>query len=156
MKSEEVVLSALRSLGRTDALDLRSRAGELDGTAVISEEVKVPAWSGERDYSVWPVGGPVTYDGQVYKLLQPHNAAHYPGSTPDNTPALWSITHTTDPARAKPWAEPHGTSGMYMEGECCVWEGSVYRCKEDNTVHDPGALPEAWEIVSESDVNKEV
>lgn len=155
MSNVEILAAALRGLGRADALDLRNRAGEMDGTAIIAEEVKAPAWSGERDYSGWPVGGPVTYDGQVYKLLQPHNAAYYPDSTPANTPALWSITHTTDPARAKPWAAPQGTSGMYMSGECCAWEGGVYRCKADNTVHDPGALPEAWEIVSVTETERE-
>lgn len=145
MSNEEVVLSALRSLGRSDALALRSRASTLDGTALIAEEARVPAWSPERDYSSWPAGGPVCYEEQVYKLLQPHNAAYYPGSTPANTPALWSITHTKDPARAKPWMAPLGTSGMYMTNECCLWSGNTYRCKRDNVVHDPGALPEAWE-----------
>ena len=146
MTSEEIVLTALRSLGRQDALTLRSRAVDMDGTSVIAEEAKVPAWSPGRDYSGWPVGGPVRYEGQVYKLLQPHNAAHYPGSTPANSPALWSITHTTDPMQAKPWAEPSGTSGMYMAGECVAWaDGQVYRCLRDNTVHSPEALPEAWE-----------
>lgn len=147
MTNEEIVLAALRSLGRQDALALRGNARDMDGTAVIAEEYKAPAWRQDRDYTGWPVGGPVTYDAQVYRLLQPHNAAHYPDSTPANTPALWSIAHTADPSQAKPWAAPQGTSGMYMAGECCLWEGAVYRCLQDNTVHDPGAMPGAWEEV---------
>lgn len=148
MLSKDEVLAYARQKGRADALDLRTRAAGMDGTAIIAEEGKAPAWSADRDYTGWPVGGPVAYNGQVYKLLQPHNAVHYPDSTPANTPALWSITHTTDPVRAKPWAAPNGTSGLYMTGECCAWEGGVYRCLQDDTVHDPGALPEAWKAVS--------
>lgn len=152
MTNLDLVCSAMRTLGRMDALDLRSRAAGLDGTSIIAEEAKVPAWNGGKDYTGWPVGAPVQYQGQVYKLLQPHNAAHYPDANPANTPALWSITHTTDPVRAKPWQPPSGTSGMYMAGECVVWtDGSIYRCRDDNTVHDPAALPSAWEIVSKLD-----
>lgn len=152
MTNLDLVCSAMRTLGRMDALDLRSRAAGLDGTALIAEEEKVPDWDGGLDYSLWPAGAPVQYGGQVYKLLQPHNAAHYPGTTPENDPALWSIAHTRDPARAKPWQAPSGTSGMYMAGECVAWtDGRVYRCRDDNTVHDPAALPGAWEIVSELD-----
>lgn len=148
MTNLEIVCQAMRTMGRADALALRSAAAGLDGTAIIAEEAKVPAWDSSRDYSRWPVGAPVCYEGQVYTLLQPHNAAHYPDVTPVNTPVLWSITHTTDPVRAKPWQTPSGTSGMYMAGECVAWtDGKVYRCRDDNTVHDPAALPEVWERV---------
>lgn len=156
MTNEEIVMSALRSLGRQDALELRSRAGTMDGTTLIAEEHKAPAWAQDRDYSAWPAGAPVTYEGQVYRLLQSHNAAHYPGSTPANTPALWSLCHTKDPARAKPWAAPKGASGMYMAGECCLWTGNIYRCTQDNTVHDPGALPGAWEMVNQTNGGQEI
>lgn len=62
--------------------------------------------------------------------------------------ALWGLAHTKDPARAKPWVDPYGTSGMYMSGECYRAEdGTVYRCKQDNCVYDAQALPSAWEEV---------
>ena len=89
----------------------------------------------------------VNGERQIFTLLQPHNASHYPGSTPSNTPALWSIRHTKDPSKAKEWLAPNGTSGMYMTGECCVDGGVVYRCLADNTVHRPTDYPQAWERV---------
>lgn len=138
--------------GRRDALDFRSRAVDMDGTGIIAEERKAPQFDPDKDYSGWPVGAPVRYEGQVYTLLQPHNAAHYPDSTPANTPALWSITHTTDPAQAKPFAVPNGTSGMYMAGEVCTDPNAddpatVYRCVVDNNVYSPGEYPANWEEV---------
>ena len=43
---------------------------------------------------------------------------------------------------------------MYMAGECVLWtDGAVYRCQADNTVHDPDALPGAWEDVSNLDTH---
>lgn len=65
-------------------------------------------------------------------------------------PALWALTHTTDPSHAKPWVNPLGTSGMYMMGECYVDEnGIVWRCLNDNTVHTAAAYPAGWEQVGE-------
>ena len=151
MTNQELILGVMRAQGKADALDLRARAPELDGTALIDEENKIPVFDGSKDYTSWKVGSPVRelVDGewQVFTLLQPHNASHYPGSTPSNTPALWSIRHTKDPSKAKEWLAPNGTSGMYMSGECCLDGGVVYRCLTDNTVHSPTDYPQAWERV---------
>ena len=151
MTNQELILGVMRAQGKADALDLRARAPELDGTALIDEENKIPVFDGSKDYSSWKAGSPVRepVDGewQVFTLITPHNASHYPGSTPSNTPALWSIRHTKDPKRAKPWLAPNGTSGMYMTGECCTEDGAVYRCLEDNVVWPPSGYPQAWEAV---------
>lgn len=114
----------------------------MDGTALIAEESKIPFWDGAKDYSGWPTGAPVREGEQVYTLLQPHNAAYCSGSTPANAPALRNITHTKDPARAKPWMPPSGTSGMYRTGEVYrATDGTVYRCKADNTVYTAAEYP---------------
>ena len=147
ISNKDLILGVMREQGRADALALRSRAADLDGTAIIAEETKAPAFDPTKDYSGWPVGAPVTDDGQVWTLLQPHNAANYQGR-PATLRALWSLAHTKDPANAKPWVGPYGTSGMYMAGECYRAEdGTVYRCRSDNTVYDALALPGAWETV---------
>ena len=142
------LLEAMRSLGRADALALRAKAKDMTGTEIIAGEHAVPAWDSTKDYSDWPVGAPVADEGQVWTLLQPHNAADYEGR-PSTMRALWALTHTTDPKRAKPWVEPYGTSGMYMAGECYRdAEGAVWQCSQDNTVHDAAVLPEAWTEVT--------
>ena len=145
--NKNLILSVMRENGREDALDLRNRAPSMDGTAIIAEEHKIPVWSADKDYSGWTAGAPVRYDGQVYALLQPHNAAFYPGSNPANSPALWSIRHTKDPAKAKPWMAPAGTSGLYMADECCLWDGAVYRCVRDDNPYSPGDYPDWGETV---------
>lgn len=147
MTNRDFVLQIMRENGRADALSLRSRAATMDGTAIIAEEHKIPAWDGDRDYSGYPIGAPVCYGDQVYTLLQAHNAAYYPGSSPANTPALWSIRHTKDPARAKPYAAPAGTSGLYMVGECCVSGEKVYRCNTDNCAYSPTEYAAYWDLV---------
>lgn len=151
MNNVQIVLTAMRNLGRSDALSLRQRADAMTGTEIIAAEHSVPQWSSDKDYTTWPVGAPVQYNGQVYKLLQPHNAAHYPGDTPEIDRALWGLCHTTDPAAAKPYIAPLGTSGLYYKDECCMVDGNVYRCIVDSTDHSPTAWPEGWENLTENE-----
>ena len=151
MTSQEIVLDAMRSQGKADALSLRSRAADMDGTAIIAEESKVPAFDPTKDYSLWPVGSPVSevVDGetQVFGLLQPYNAANYEG-TPNTLRALWSLMHTKDPAKAKAWVAPLGTSGLYMLGECCKVDGIVYRSIVDNNAYSPVDYAANWEVAT--------
>lgn len=146
---QELAVVAMRAKGAADAADLRQRAGELDGTGIIAEEYKIPVFDPNKDYSAWPAGSPVyeTVNGarQVYKLITPHNAASYPGSTPSNTPALWSVCHTKDPALAKPWLAPNGQSGLYAVDECCTENGHVWKNTYEDNEFSPSALPERWE-----------
>ena len=141
-------LEIFRAAGRTAALELRGAAANLTGTEIIDREHDAPAFDPKKDYTGWPVGSPVCDDGQVWLLIQPYNAAHYP-QRPAELRALWGLTHTKDPAKAKPWVDAYGTSGMYMTDECYIDDnGVVWRCKQDNVVHPASALPTAWQEVT--------
>ena len=133
--------------GRNKALALREEAPSLTDTQVIGQETFVPEW---RE-GVQPVGAVVRRSrlDQVYRVLQTHDSTGNPSWTPEATPALFSVCHTTDPAKAKPWAEPQGTSGMYYLSECYRdQEGTVWRQVYDGAnVYDAAALSERWEQV---------
>lgn len=151
MNSKETVLSAMRTQGKADAIELRGRAKDMDGTAIIQEEAKAPVFDPQKDYSSWPLGAPVQDEGQVWTLLQPHDAKNYEGR-PSTLRALWGLCHTKDQNRAKPWVDAYGTSGKYVAGECYRAEdGTVFRCKVDETTHDAAAWPEAWENLGKAD-----
>ena len=147
-ESKAFMRSVFYGYGRADALDLRRRAKDMDGTAIIAEETKIPAWDASRDYSAYPVGSPVSFGGNVFGLLQPHNAAHYPDANPANTPALWSVKHTRDAAKAKPYLAPNGTSGLYMTDECCTFDCKTWRCTHDDNPYSPAAYAAWWTEVS--------
>ena len=136
-------------MGKADALALRNSAceGLLSDTEIINQEEAIPAWSAEKDYSSAKAGTPVQHGGQAYGLLQPHNAANYPGTTPATLPALWRVKHTTNPAKAKPFVQPTSTSDMYLQGECMAWtDGSIKRALRD-TVYSPDEYSADWETV---------
>ena len=142
-KNEAIV--KMKEKGADDATALRAKANTMTGTQIIAAEIAVPDFDAQKDYSACPVGTPVADEGQVWALIQPYNAANYSGR-PSTLRALWGLCHTTDPAKAKPWVDAYGTSGMYMKNECYkAADGKVYRCKQDNCVYDAAALPSAWE-----------
>ena len=148
MNSQALITNILRARGTADAQALRETAADLDGTALIAQEEKIPAFDPQKDYSAWPVGAPVTDDGQVYALLQPYHAANYEGR-PLTLRALWSLCHTKDPEQAKPWVEPLGTSGLYMKDEVCTDPQSqtpeaVWCSLVDNNAYSPSAYPQNW------------
>lgn len=141
------MIDVFRSLGRSDALKLREEAHTLTGTQIIDREFSIPEFSSKKDYSAYPVGSPVTDEGQVWTLIQPHNAGNYAGR-PSTLRALWGLCHTKNPAKAKPWVEPYGTSGMYMTGECYKDKvGNVWQAKQDNLVHDAATWPDGWQLI---------
>ena len=149
MNSKELVLSIFRDKGAADALDLRNRASTLDGTALIAEEEKIPRFDPTRDYSAWPAGAPVwdEVDGerQVYTLITPYNASYYSMTSPSALPALWSVRHTKDPAKAKAWLAPSGTSGLYEVDECCTQNSHVWKNRQAGNAFSPEAVPSYWE-----------
>lgn len=153
MDSKTLVLDLMRDLGRREAAALRETASTLTGTEIIAQERAVLPWDAQKDYTGCPKGTPVTDEGQVWTLITPHRAADYEGR-PSTLRALWGLTHTTDPARAKPWVDPEGQSGMYMKGECYLAaDGTVRRCLQDNCVWDADAMPSYWEVVQNDETS---
>lgn len=139
-------LVKMKEKGAYDALELQTaaNAGTVTETEIIDREISVPAFNPQKDYSDWLVNSPVADEGQVWLLLQPYNAANHEGR-PSTLRAIWGLTHTKNPARAKPFVEPYGTSGVYMIDECVLWtDGKVYVSTIDNNVWTPEAYPDGW------------
>lgn len=156
LNKKDLILNLILEQGKADALNLRSRAANMDGTAIIAEEEKIPMFDPNKDYSLWAVGSPV-YDivegeHQIFTLLIPHNAAYYPDVRPNNNRTLWSIAHTKDPAKARAFIAPSGISGIYMKDEVCTDPLSsdpcrVYRSLVDENAYSPSEYPSNWEAV---------
>ena len=141
-------LEKMREKGAYDARQLQDKAaaGTVTQTEIIDEEIAVPDFDAQKDYSAWPVNSPVSDEGQVWLLIQPHNAANYEGR-PSTLRALWGLAHTKNPAKAKPFVAPYGTSGMYMKDECILWtDGKVYVSSADNNVYTPAEYAQNWTL----------
>lgn len=138
MESKEYVLKKMRATGLQAAEAFQAEAPELDETAIIDREDDMPDFDPDKhQYLNWKVGTCVRDDGQVWQLIQPYDSNTYKDH-PNDMRAQWSLCHTKDPAKAKPYVAPLGTSGVYMKDECCTEDGKVYRSKVDNNVWEPG------------------
>lgn len=148
MLSKEDLLKLVYQQGYADASDLRSRAADMDGTAIIAEEDKVPMFVWGTDYSSWPAGSPIgeIVDGevQIFTMITPVNTANYPGITPNTERSLYSLCHTKDPKKAKPFVPSLGISGMYSTDECCTDAGHVWQSAVDNNSYSPSDYPANW------------
>lgn len=145
MEAKEYVLEKMQDIGLQVAEAFQAKAPELDGTAIIDREEDIPDFDPDKhQYLNWEVGNCVRDDGQVWQLLQPYDSTVYKDH-PNNMRAQWSLCHTKDPAKAKPYVAPEGTSGMYILDECCTEDGKVYRSTIDNNVWEPSAYPAGWE-----------
>ena len=147
-----LAVEELRERGAADAAALAARAvsGEADGTELIEKERSIPTWR-QRDYSSVPVGTPYKWQGQVYKLWQQHDAAQQPDWSPDQAVSLWDICHTSDPDMAKAYQAPQGSRGLYQSGECCVYNGHVWKSVMDNNAWAPDAYPQGWQDLGEAE-----
>lgn len=146
--SRTLILNVMREQGRADARDLRSRAKDMEPTAIIAEEDKVPMFVEGADYSSWPAGSPIGQmvddELQIFTMITPVNTAHYPGITPNTERSLYSLCHTKDPKKAKAWVAPLGTSGLYSKEECCTDAGHVWQSNKDSNEFSPSAYPANW------------
>lgn len=152
--TKDEMLVKMQEKGAYDALDLRTKAasGEVTDTEIINNEDAVPNFDPTKDYTSCPVGTPVQDNGQVYGLIQPYNAANYDGR-PSTLSALWGVKHTKNPAKAKPFVTPLGTSGMYMKDECCLFNDVVYICNVDSNVYSPAEYAANWTVYNAFDLD---
>lgn len=149
MNNKEIVLTVHYNMGRSDAQTLRDKAvaGEVTDTEIIDNEQAIPEWNAEKDYSNAAVGTPVSFNGQIYGLITPHNASYYPDTTPATLAALWRVKHTTNPAKAKPFVKPTSTSDMYLVGECMIWTNGTVKKALRDTSYSPEEYAADWETV---------
>lgn len=143
------LLEAMYQYGRAKALALREQAPKLTNTEAIAQESFIPEW--RAGIQVLNALVKRSNIDQVYRVLQAHDSTATPEWTPETQPALFSVCHTTDPNKAKPWVDAQGTSGMYYKNECYKdANGIVFRQTYDGAnVYDAAALPERWEKVFE-------
>lgn len=148
MEIKEYVLSKMRDIGLQAAEVLQAKAPEMDGTATINWEDDIPDFNPDKhQYLNWTKGQCVRDSGQVWQLLQPYDSTIYK-DRPNDMRAQWSLCHTKDPLKAKPFVPSQRDSGMYMKDECCIaGDGKTYKSKIDNNVWPPTEYPDGWEIV---------
>lgn len=148
MTNKEFVLAFMRQNGRTAALDLQKRSGDMTGTQLNAESEHIPDFVAAKEVCnmLHRAAGFVCKSsaGRVVKLLQPYDSDIFTAE-PEELPAQWGFVWSTDPVKAFPFVAI--STSPYMIGDCCAENDKTYKSKIDNNVWSPSSYPAGWEEV---------
>ena len=137
------VLDTMRRFGESAARDLQARAPEMTGTEIYGESGFLPAFNAAKQYLNYKAGYVCrTAAGRAVRLIQPYDSTIYP-QQPEELPAQWGFYWSTNPADALPFVAL--ATSPYNTGDCCTYEGHIWRSGQDNNVWAPGSVGVQWD-----------
>ena len=126
----------------------------------LNEDQKKNILNQYEDWEIgvgYKAGQKVKYNGKVFEVVQGHTSQA--DWTPESTPALFKeylnteIKHedgsTTEVVSE--WKQPLGAHDAYKQGDKVIFNGKIYKSKNDGNVHSPEANPQGWELVEEKE-----
>lgn len=143
MNGREAVLNAIKAQGKRDAQNLQQKTSTLTDTQIIQQEMRIPFFDIDKDYSDWEIGSVVKDENQVWQLVKKCSGVF--AARPSMQRIFWRPLHTKDAQAAKEWIEPTDNS-PYMKDEVYTDGTHIYRCLEDNTLNDATISPTSWTI----------
>lgn len=147
MNNQEFVLQTMRETGRAKAQQLQENADNMTGTELYAQEDYIPDFrkACETQNMLTRKIGFVCRSsaGRVVRLIQPYDSEIYE-QEPEELTAHWGFKWSQDPKKAKPFVKI--TTSPFMQGDCCVEDGEVYRSKENNNTYAPSEYPPWWEV----------
>ena len=164
MTNKELVLDALRRIGKATAEALQDRSAVMTGTELYAEEDYIPDFRAAceqknmLDRHAGMTDGFVCRSsaGRVVRLLQNYDSTVYTGE-PEELPAQWGFVWSTDPAKALPFVSI--ATSPYNTGDCATYpvdtstglpdpdgdEMHVFRSGQDTNTWAPGTVNIKWD-----------
>lgn len=150
MTDMEYVLETMKRFGKVAAQSLQDRSPTMDGTQLYAEEEYIPSFTaavakqnmltrkaGETDGFICKSSA-----GRVVRLIQNYDSETYT-KEPEELPAQWRFVWSKDPQKALPFISL--ATSPYATGDCCTYEGHVWRSGQDVNTWAPGTVGVSWE-----------
>ena len=150
MTNRELVLDAMRRFGKTAAQNLQERSKDMTGTELNAEGEYLPSFkaavqkmnmlerkAGQEDGFVCRSSA-----GRAVRLIQNYDSDTFT-QEPEELPAQWRFVWSTDPAKALPFISL--STSPYATGDCCTYEGHIWRSGQDTNTWAPGTVGVKWE-----------
>ena len=145
MTDKDFVLQTMQQAGLSQA-----KAPDMTGTELYAQEDYIPDFQAAKAAKNMLERSPGFFcrstAGRVVRLLQVYDSTVYT-QEPEDLPAQWGFVWSTDPAKALPFIEL--ATSPYNTGECCTYEGHVWRSGQDGNVWAPGTANVKWEDLGE-------
>lgn len=150
-KDREFVLSTFRMLGQTIAEKMEEKSSEMTPTEIVANGKFYPLFNAEKQYLNYKAGYIcVSPTGNLVRLLQPYDSTIYT-DPPEKMESQWGFVWTTDPQYAKPFVE--SATSPYNNGDCCIYNGFVWRSNMDYNTWPPGTEGIDWENLGPAPTN---
>lgn len=154
MTNKEFVLNTMMKYGSNAANNIQNVSSTIDGTELNAEKDYIPSFqaakrninmnsrkAGQSDGFVCR-----SSTGRVVRLIQNYNSDVYTAE-PEELPAQWRFVWSTDPKDALPFIAL--STSPYATGECCTYNGHIWRSGQDNNTWAPGTINIKWTDLGE-------
>lgn len=150
MTSKERVLERERQRGRLAAQEIQTKAPDMTGTELNAVGDRIPRFTAAcakmnmLDRKAGQTDGFVCKSsaGRVVRLIQNYDSEVYTAE-PEELPAQWRFVWSTDPKKALPFIAL--ATSPYATGDCCTYEGHVWRSGQDTNTWAPGTTGVKWD-----------
>ena len=143
ISNSELLRKIFEELGELAAQKIQNGAKDMTNTELVANSPLTPVFNPTNDYLHKPAGYVChTEDNNVWRLLQPYDSSIFT-DPPQNLPAQWAPVWTQDPNDARPFVAI--STAPYSKGDCCLFNGEVYRSTIDNNVWSPKNYPLGWD-----------
>ena len=150
MTDKDFVLQTMQRAGLSQAQAIQAQAPDMTGTELYAAEDYIPDFQAAKAQKnmLERTTGFVCRStaGQVVRLIQAYDSNTY-SQEPEELPAQWGFVWSTDPAKALPFIAL--ATSPYNTGDCCTYEGHVWRSGQDGNVWAPGSVGVDWEDLGE-------
>ena len=143
----------MKKSGFQVALKLQTNSIDMSGTEIYQQEQFIPDFveavkvknmlerkAGAEDGFLCRSSA-----GRIVRLIQNYDSNIYT-QEPEELPAQWAFYWSTDPEKALPFVSM--ATSPYGIGDCCEFEGKIYRSTADNNVWSPSEYPSYWKDVN--------
>lgn len=150
MTDREYVLQTMRRHGLDAAKELQAASVDMTGTELYEKDDYIPDFlqaiaaknmlerkAGQKDGFLCKSSA-----GHIVRLIQNYDSSIYT-QEPEELPAQWGWYWSTDPKRALPFVSE--ARSPYNTGDCCTYDGHVWRSGQDNNTWEPGTINVKWE-----------
>lgn len=150
MTDKDFVLATMEKAGLTQAQALQAKAPEMTGTELYAAEDYIPEFQAAKaaknmlERKAGQTDGFVCRStaGRVVRLIQNYDSEVYT-QEPEDLPAQWRFVWSTDPKKALPFIAL--ATSPYNTGDCCTYEGHVWRSGQDTNTWAPGSVGVKWD-----------
>lgn len=150
MNNQEYVLDTLRRAGKAAAETVQAEQASMTDTELNGEKNYIPDFQAARaaknmlQRKAGQTDGFVCRSsaGRVVRLVQVYDSDTYP-QEPEELPAQWRFKWSQNPKDALPFVSLN--TSPYATGDCCTYEGHVWRSGQDTNTWAPGTIGVKWE-----------